>query len=144
MFCEIAVLILTISAEMNVPPYFSLSVAITESNLRNISSAQVRPPNRDGSVDRGIFQLNSHVYPNIKWDCIETNIRLGIRHLRTLLDRRDHHTYWEIAISYNAGHAWVVRGTRPPQSSIDYADRVMLLWQDLSPRTVEAVIRRGE
>jgi hypothetical protein len=127
----IIALILTIAAEKGVPPNFALAIAISESDLINICSSEVRPPNADGSVDRGIFQLNSFIYPDIEWWCIETNIRIGVRHLRTLIERNDHNTYWQVAVSYNAGHAWVVRRERPPESSLNFADRVMGNWQNL-------------
>jgi hypothetical protein len=137
----IIALILTIAAQENVPPYFALSVAKTESDLLNICSSTVRPPNTDGSVDRGIFQLNSRIYPDIEWQCILTNIQYGIRHLRRLMNRRDHNTFWEVAISYNAGHAWVVNRTRPPNSSIAFADRVMAKWQMLEPYPPNVIYR---
>jgi len=132
-------LIILVATEAGIPPNFALAVAICEGN--DLNHLAVSKRNRDGSVDRGIFQLNSYVYPNVNWSDPETNIRLGIYHLRRLIEMDCHITYWDVAVSYNAGHLYMLNKTSPPQSSVDYANRVMQAYTDLSNGYVNPVIK---
>lgn len=76
------------------------------------------------SIDRGLFQLNSQVYPEYPVDQffnIEWNIRTGVRHYATELAvaNGDH----QIALhAYNAGRA---RRYEPPASTKVYAIDVL-------------------
>jgi len=140
---SLAALIILIATETGIPPNFALAVAICESNL---NPTVVSAKRWDGSVDRGIFQLNSYVYPNINWADPETNIRLGIKHLRWLMEMECHNTYWAVAVSYNAGHSYMLKKIPPPQSSIEFANKVMLVYGELQKGYFSPVIqyKRGK
>ena len=125
----IIALILQIAVEIGVPPYFALSIALTENPTLNPNA--VSPLNRDGSRDRGLMQLNNRYFVDIDWRCPETNIRAGIGLIKRLMNYPGITTFFDVAVSYNCGHAWLVYGYRPPESSIDYANKVMQKWQEL-------------
>jgi len=131
-------LIILVATEAGIPPNFALAVAMTEGSSLNPSSVSAK--NRDGSVDRGIFQLNSYVYPEVNWSDPETNIRLGISHLKWLAEMSCHITWWDVAISYNGGHSYMLNKTSPPQSSVEYANKVMQIYTELSGGYVNPVI----
>ena len=127
-------LIMMIAQEMGVPPYFALSIAILESNL---DPCAVSPVNQNGTVDYGIFQLNSQYFYDFDWSCPETNIRTGIRHIKWLIDHPWTCTYWSVAAAYNAG---INRLDDLPDTTPDYANRVMRLWSELSGGNEMALI----
>jgi soluble lytic murein transglycosylase-like protein len=134
---SIIALIFLIAAEIGVPPNYALAVAMCESGL---NPSVISTVNQNGSVDRGLFQLNSYVYPDVEWDDPETNIRLGITHLKWLARMECHNTYWAVAISYNAGHSYLLNKMVPPDSSIDFANKVMKTYTELSGGYVNPVI----
>jgi len=125
--CIIA-LIFSIAAEYGVPGHFVYSIAREENWTLNPGA--VSSPNRNGTRDRGIMQLNDRYFAHVDWRCPESNIRAGVRHIRFLLGHPQVQTYWVAAICYNAGTAWLVHGRRPPAASLDYASRVMLRWSE--------------
>lgn len=135
---SIAALIILIASELGVPPYYALAVAVCESGL---NPKAVSPVRSDGSVDRGVFQLNSFVYPDVNWADPETNVRLGVKHLKWLMQMDCHNTYWAVAISYNAGHKYMLRKLHPPESSVDFANKVMREYAGLSGGYVNPVIQ---
>lgn len=63
--------IIRAALDAGIPPHVALSVAWRESRLR--PDAEHR--NRDGSVDRGVMQLNSRWHPPMAW---QENIDTGI------------------------------------------------------------------
>ena len=121
-------LIMMIAAEMGVPPYFALAVALTENS--QLCPDAVSPMNSNGSYDRGVMQLNSQYFYGFDWSCPETNIRAGIRHIKWLMDHPWTNTYFCVATAYNAG---LSRLEDPPESTVEYANRVLLLWNELDP-----------
>jgi len=126
----IAALIIAISLEVGVPPELVLSIALTENWTLNPTA--VSKPNRDGSRDHGIMQLNDRYFP-ITY-CAETNIRTGAEHIKWLMQIHRDNTFFSLAISYNAGHSWFVHGDNPPSSSVNYARKVMTKWAELDPQ----------
>jgi soluble lytic murein transglycosylase-like protein len=67
-------LIFAIAIEIQVPPCFVLAIALNENE--SLNPLAVSKQNNDGTVDRGIMQLNSQ-YFDIEWWIPETNIRAG-------------------------------------------------------------------
>jgi hypothetical protein len=77
-----------------------------------------------GSVDRGLFQLNSGSFPFLNAKQFydpEINARYGLKHLRLCLDRADSELV-ALAI-YNAGTLKVRRGT--PYSTLTHIARIL-------------------
>lgn len=77
-----------------------------------------------GSVDRGLFQLNSLTFPKLTADEFydpELNARLGLRHLRFCLDESSSEL---VALAmYNAGARKVRKGT--PYSTLNHIARIL-------------------
>ena len=138
MNAAIMALILAIAIEIGVPPEFALAIAITENSTLN--PLAVSAPNRNGTVDKGVMQLNSAYFGHVDWQCPETNIREGTALLKELIEHPQTTTYWSVAICYNAGTRWLVRGYRPPESSITYANRVISRWNEISGGIAQTVI----
>jgi len=124
-YAQIMVLILDIAALMNIPPYFALSIALTENPQLNPMAVNV---NENGTVDRGVMQLNSCWFVDENWSDPETNIRAGCTLIREILSMPKVNTYWSAAVVYNAGYG---RLTTPPESAIEYANRVVMKWREL-------------
>lgn len=127
----ILALIMIVSLELNVPPNFVKAIAYTEhwnGSIENtiIKADRVSKPNFNGSVDRGVMQLNSQYFDGFDWADPETNIRKGIEHIAYLSKHCS--TYWHLALAYNAG---LGGAKNPPASSLTYADRVMQIYLEL-------------
>jgi hypothetical protein len=119
---EVADVILKEAVQLAIPP--SLAFAVSWEESRFVASA-VNPHNRDGSVDRGLFQLNSNSFPKLgERDFFnpQLNAQYGISHLRMCLDTGGS----EIAALaiYNAGSGRVQTGGTPRQT-LDYVARVL-------------------
>ena len=128
-------LIFLIASEFGVPEYFALSIAIEESNLNPYAINT----NRNGTIDYGLFQLNSVWYNDEQWYEPERNIRAGIEYLKYLMDMPDVHTWYAVALVYNAG---LGRLNNPPMSTINYAVNVMERYNELTNERIEIVIRK--
>jgi soluble lytic murein transglycosylase-like protein len=114
----IEALIIMIAVEVGIPPYFALSIAYTENSTLDPMAVNVNP---DGTLDRGVMQLNSSWYNGAWWDP-EENIRAGCQHIKWLLSLPGMNC-WLVAVAYNCGYYRLEKG-KPPESSIDYAVRV--------------------
>jgi soluble lytic murein transglycosylase-like protein len=91
--------IIEYSLEQGVPVNLSFSLALAESNFNNQT-----PPNKnkDGSIDYGIFRLNSKYYPNIKkYSNLQNNIKEGISHLKK--EYLKYGSYDLAIMTYNCG-----------------------------------------
>jgi len=111
-------LILTIAAEVGIPPYFAASIALIENPALDPLAINV---NQNKTVDRGVFQLNSSWF-NGDWKDPEINIRHGCNHIKVLMSKPGVNTYWSVAVVYNAGYS---RLNNPPKSTIEYANKVI-------------------
>jgi hypothetical protein len=136
-YAQITAMILSIATIMEVPPYFCLSIALTENP--ELNPMAVSKVNENGTVDLGIFQVNSEYFGHIDWCDTETNVRAGVEHIKYLIDRPETTTYWSVCIAYNAG---ISRVNNPPVSTLNYADRVMAKWHELQGGYIPAVIGR--
>jgi len=139
MFEYFVALILTIAAQVGVPPNFALAIALEENpQLDPLAVNQ----NENGTLDRGIMQLNSSWF-NGNWQDPEINIRAGILHIKYLMEQTPLYTFWAVAAAYNCGYSRFVSTRGPPDSTIDYAGRVMNRWKALEGRYIMPVIIRG-
>jgi len=126
-------LIFLIAPQYNVPPYLVAAIIIVES--RGDPHA-INYENANGTIDRGIMQLNSSWFNDTNWHCAETNIRAGCQHLAYLYRQtRDRSpTWWSAVVAYNCGLTRFNDTTRKlPDSSLDYAYLVFEIWNSLTP-----------
>ena len=135
-YAIITALILSIAAEIGIPPEFALSIALEENHALNPNAIN---KNKDGTYDGGIFQLNSSWYKGDIFDP-ETNIRAGCQHIKTLIDDQRLNTYWGVAASYNCGIGRFLSDEGPPLQSIDYAGRVMNRWIEFTNGNAPVVL----
>jgi hypothetical protein len=119
---EIVEVILASANSFNISPALAFALAWEESRLNPYA---VNNKNRDGSIDRGLFQLNSLSFPRLEIHAFfnpGTNARYGMSHLRHCLDVGGS----EIAAlaMYNAGTNRV-NSSGTPKSTLDYVSRIM-------------------
>jgi soluble lytic murein transglycosylase-like protein len=119
---EIARAILARAVEHNIPPALAFALCWEESRF---NPRAVNKQNGNGSIDRGLFQLNSNSFPNLETQAFfdpETNIRYGMSHLRHCLDTGK--TEIAALAMYNAGTGRV-HSTGAPKSTLDYVSRIL-------------------
>jgi hypothetical protein len=104
----------------------------------------VNRKNRDGSVDRGLFQLNSRSFPNLTeaefFNC-RTNAFYGMAHLRICIDTGG--SELSAVAMYNAGTGRVRSGGTPYQT-LNYAERIFSSCRKIEAVFLETWARRGE
>jgi hypothetical protein len=118
----IAAVILTNAAAFDVAPALAFALSWEESRY---NPRAVNRKNRDESIDRGLFQLNSRSFPKItEQDFFNPSINAwyGMGHLRWCLDSGGS----EIAAlaMYNAGTGRV-RSLGAPKITLDYIHRIL-------------------
>jgi len=119
---EIAQVILNYADEFDVPAALAFALGWEESNFNHLA---VNWSNPNGSVDRGLFQLNSRSFPNLEareFFDVDTNARHGISHLRYCLDTGGSEI--SALAMYNAG-AGRVSNTGAPKVTLDYISRIL-------------------
>jgi hypothetical protein len=119
---EIVEVILAGANSFDIAPALAFALAWEESRLNPYA---INYQNRDGSIDRGLFQLNSHSFPRLEVQAFfnpEVNAQQGMSHLRHCLDIGGS----EIAAlaMYNAGTNRV-NSSGTPRSTLDYISRIM-------------------
>jgi soluble lytic murein transglycosylase-like protein len=119
---KIVALLLSIAAEMGIPPYFALSIALTENPTLDPLAVHI---NSDGSRDLGIMQLHDSWYRG-NWQDPETNIRAGCGLIKWLMCQPGITTWWDVAAAYNCGLTRFRLG--PPAESLKYANQVIEKW----------------
>jgi soluble lytic murein transglycosylase-like protein len=87
--------------------------------------------NSDGSIDRGLGQLNSSWFHNEDWRDPVVNIRYALLHLEYIRTQCD--SWYQATIAYNCG---LGRISNPPIQSVDYAIRVYETWGRYAPKEV--------
>jgi hypothetical protein len=118
---EVAEAILSSASEYNVPPALAFSLCFEESRY----NPRALNRNKNQTVDRGLFQLNSASFPKLKVEDFydaDVNASNGISHLRWCLNTAGS----EIAAlaMYNAGETRV-RSVGTPKSTLDYVSRIL-------------------
>jgi len=119
---EIAVAILVNSDLYDVPPALAFALCWEESRF---NPRAINRKNRDGSIDRGLFQLNSRSYPNIEASVfynVNSNARYGVNHLKSCLDSGASEV--SALAMYNAG-AGRVKSTGAPEVTLNYISRIL-------------------
>ncbi len=118
----VAKAILDQSEAFNVPPSLAFALAHEESDYTVVCINRNRA---HGSVDIGVFQLNTKTFPDKKVDYLmdpDNNIRLGVAHLSFCLDQG--RTDVAALAMYNAGLTRVTKGGTP-RSTLDYISRIL-------------------
>lgn len=97
--------------------------------------------NANGSVDRGLFQLNDRTFPRLdesEFYAAETSARLGMKHLRFCMNVAGNDL--TAVAMYNAG-VTRVRNDKTPQSTLRYVSRIASYRANLQAAFVEEVLR---
>ena len=119
---EIAQAILDNADEFDVPAALAFALSWEESNF---NPRAINRLNRDGSIDRGLFQLNNRSFPHLEINDffdISVNARYGIGHLRHCLNAGGSEI--SALAMYNAGTG-KVRNTGAPKVTLDYISRIL-------------------
>jgi hypothetical protein len=119
---EIAKVILAQASAFNIPPALAFSLCYEESKFK---PRAYNNANRDDSVDRGLFQLNSRSFPHLQVTEFynpEINAYHGLKHLRSCLDTGG--TEIIGLAMYNAGTSRV-RNTGTPLRTLVYVSRIL-------------------
>jgi hypothetical protein len=130
---DTAGIILEESERFAISPGLAFALCWVESRY---NSRALNLRNRDGSIDRGLFQLNSNSFPNLSeadYYDPRKNVYYGMAHLRFCLDAGNS----EIAAlaMYNAGSVRV-HAVGTPRQTLDYAAKVLS-----TRRKIQAVFR---
>jgi len=110
---EVAQAVLQSAEEFNIPLSLAFALAHTESNFKVTAMHK----NTNGSIDRGLFQLNNTSFPKLEESDFydpKTSAHYGLSHLRM----------------YNAG-ANKVRKNSTPQITLDYISKIQNYKRDL-------------
>jgi soluble lytic murein transglycosylase-like protein len=135
----VAKAVLDNAARTGVPTALAFALAYEESRF------QVKAYNDNGtSVDRGLFQLNSKTFPNLKINDFydpNTNTRHGISHLDYCLRAAGN----EVAAlaMYNAGQGRV-SGGGTPKATLDYIYRIMKYQENIGSLFAARVVVRSK
>jgi hypothetical protein len=135
---EITDAILSAADRNDIPLPLAFSLAWAE------SSFQVRALNyNSNSVDRGLFQLNSRTFPNLKEEQFynpQTNAEHGLAHFRYCIEVSKNEL---VALAmYNAGFNRVRRGT--PYSTLHYVAKILDNEKDLLESFEQMLTDNGE
>ena len=118
---EIALAVLDAASQFNVSPSLAFALAYTESKYK----PDATHTNVNGSIDRGLFQLNSYSFPNLTEDQFfdaATSAYYGMSHLSYCLEVSS--TQIAGLAKYNAGRG-KVEGDRTPQSTLNYIAKIL-------------------
>ena len=113
--------ILAAADQNNIPLSLAFSLAYIESRYKS----RAVNVNKNSSIDRGLFQLNSNSFPKLserEFFDPEINSKMGLQHLRFCLDTAGN----EVAAlaMYNAGTTKVKTGTTP-QKTLNYVSKII-------------------
>jgi len=127
---RVARAILDAAVEKGVDVNLAFALARAESDFR----PSARSVNKDKSVDKGLFQLNSRSYPRLSdeeaYDPV-VNARKGMAHLRFAMNYGGDEIR-ALAI-YNAGLSRAERGA-VPESTYEYIERVLTYRAEIESR----------
>ena len=118
---EVAAVVLSNAVGFDIPPALAFALCWEESRYKHTAVNH----NRNNTIDRGLFQLNSASFPAIGTDDFfepALNARLGLAHLRWCLNTAG----TEVAglAMYNAGTARV-SSSGTPKNTLDYISRIL-------------------
>ena len=117
---DVALAIMKEADKNDIPLSLAFALAHTESEFK----AKAVNTNKNGSIDRGLFQLNNKSFPDLtEADFFnpEISAKYGMSHLRYCLDTAGN----EIAAlaMYNAGTG-KVRSNSTPQTTLNYVSKI--------------------
>jgi soluble lytic murein transglycosylase-like protein len=118
---ELAALILSNASEYDIEPALAFALCWEESRYYKFAVNR----NKNDSVDRGLFQLNSQSFPELSAEDFfnpEINVRYAMAHLRWCLDRGG--SELSGLAMYNVGRGRV-NGGGAPKATLDYISRIM-------------------
>lgn len=119
---KISEVILSNAVIHNIPPALAFALCEAESSY---TPRAVNRSNRNGTVDRGLFQLNSATFPDLaaeEFFDIDENAKLGLGHLRWCLDTAG--TEVAALALYNAGSG-TVNSARTGMTTLNYISRIL-------------------
>jgi len=138
---EISCAIMESSDEYNVPPALAFALCWQESKF---NPNAINKKNINGSVDRGLFQLNNKSFPNLdilSFYNVEINARYGIGHLRYCMDSSSNEI--SALAMYNAGTGRV-RSTGAPEVTLNYTNRILENRRKIENRFYSKLIKEEE
>ena len=118
---DVARAVLSNAAVFDIPPALAFALCWEESRY----NPKAFNRNRNETLDRGLFQLNSATFPKLTVDDFydtEINARFGLSHLRWCLNNAG--TDVAGLAMYNAGHNRV-RSAGTPKTTLDYVSRIL-------------------
>ncbi len=138
---ETALAILENSNEFEVPAALAFALSWEESKY---NPRAVNRSNRDGSIDRGLFQLNNRSFPNLETSVffdVEKNAYYGISHLKHCLDSSS--TEIAALAMYNAGTGRV-KSSGAPEVTLNYVSRILENRSKIESRFYAMLIKKEE
>jgi len=130
----VAEAVLANADRFDIAPALAFSLGWEESRLNPLA---VNTENRDGSIDRGLFQLNNRSFPRLDLQSFfspAVNAYYAMGHLRHCLDIGG--TEIAALAMYNAGTGRV-RNTGTPKTTLDYISRILENRRDLESRFLD-------
>ncbi|MDR3131165.1 MAG: transglycosylase SLT domain-containing protein [Treponema sp.] len=125
---EISAAILSSASAFDIPPSLAFALCWAESEF---NPRAVNRSNRDGSIDRGLFQLNNRSFPNLKdaeFFNPSISAHYGMAHLRMCLDAGG--SVVAGLAMYNAGtHRVTMEGA--PKQTLNYISRILEFQQQI-------------
>ena len=139
---DIAEVILKGSDAFNIRPALAFSLCAEESAY----NPHALNRNKNDTIDRGLFQLNSQTFPKLKVEDFynpSVNARYGLAHLRWCLDTAG--TELAGLAMYNAGSSRV-NSIGTPKKTLDYISRILMRQQKIEELFLSeyAGFNRGE
>lgn len=133
---DVAVAILDAASEFNISPALAFSLAYAESHFKT----NVKHTNVNGSIDRGLFQLNNNSFPKLaEEDFYDARISAyyGMSHLKYCIETAGN----EIAglAMYNAGRN-KVQSNKTPQTTLNYISNIENYKSNLQEKFASEVI----
>jgi len=118
---DVALAVLSNAASFEISPALAFALCWEESHY----NPRAYNRNRNGTVDWGLFQLNSGTFPGLKADDFydpDVNARKGLSHLRWCLNAAG--TEVAALAMYNAGTTRVC-SVGAPKNTLDYISRIL-------------------
>jgi hypothetical protein len=138
---DIAWSILDSSDEFDISPALAFALCWEESRF---NPNAINRQNRDGSIDRGLFQLNNKSFPQLEISSfygVRSNARYGVGHLRSCLNAGG--TEISALAMYNAGTGRV-KSTGAPEVTLNYISRILENRRKIESRFHSKLIKEEE
>ena len=137
---KVALAILEQADKNNIPLSLAFSLAYVESHYKTKSVND----NRNSTIDRGLFQLNSKSFPKLDEQdffdpCI--NARYGLSHLRYCLDTAGNEI--SALAMYNAGVTKVKSGSTP-QQTLNYVSQITEYRKGIDSLFTKEIVEKRE